>query len=56
MKTAWYWCTNRQVDQWNRLEDPEMNPHSCGHLMFDKEAKIIQGKKDSIVNKWCWLK
>ena len=31
-----------------------MNPHSYGHLIFDKRAKTIQWEKDSIFNKLCW--
>jgi hypothetical protein len=54
-KTALYFYSysDRQVDQWTRIEDPEMKPHTYGHLIFDKGAKTIQCKKDNIFNKWC---
>jgi hypothetical protein len=45
IKTAWYWYSEGHVDQWKRIEDPEMNPHTHGHLIFDKGAKTIQRKK-----------
>jgi hypothetical protein len=52
IKTAQYWYRNRQVDQWTRVEDPEINTDNYRHLIFDKD-KTIQWKRESIFNKLC---
>ena len=54
IKTIPYQCKKRNIDQWDRTGNSDINPTTYGQLIYDKGGKNLQWNKNMLFNKYCW--
>ena len=47
-KRVWQSHKDRNIDPWNRLESPEINPHTCGNYIWQRKQKYTMEKRQSL--------
>ena len=54
IKRVLYWHKKRNINQWNRIQRSERDTHTYGDLIYEKGGKVVQWRKDTLLNNWCW--
>jgi len=50
-KLVYYWHKNRHIDQKNRIDIPEINPHPNGQFIYEKGSQTKNaGKTVSLIS------
>ena len=53
IRTVWYWWKNRQIDQWDKIQSPEIDPNIdniVNGLWHSSKSNTVE---NSLFNKWC---